>query len=271
MKPTAIVKRIEHDSRADIIKIKPIMDLHYGSSTCDVKAFKEYIKDRDEHTWFITNGDLMDSILFNDKRYQRGMDASEKDIDEVIDSDVVAVYKLLEPIKDRILAVGHGNHEQTIVKKCGTNPSKRLADMLGCPYGGYSYWLRLILNRKPAHKRSVDFLVSHGFGGGTRTEGGSLTKYSKAADRFDADVIIYGHDHKKNFTRYPVLFIDQSLKAKLIAKPKLVCLGGSWKKTYTDNTSASWEETMGFPPTEVGGVTIEIKHKEVGFDLTVRM
>lgn len=270
MKQNAIIKRINHESRADIIKIKPIMDLHYGSATCDVKAFKEWLRDRDEHTWFITNGDLMDSILFNDKRYQRSMDMSEQGIDEVMDADILEVYKLLEPIKDRILAVGHGNHEQTIVKKCGTNPSKRLAEMLGCPYAGYSYWLRLVMNRQN-HKRKIDFMISHGFGGGTRTEGGSLTKYSKSADRFDADIIVYGHDHKKNFTRYPVLFIDASLKAKLIAKPKLVCLGGSWKKTYTSNTSASWEECMGFPPTEIGGITIEIKHKEQGVDLSVRV
>jgi predicted phosphodiesterase len=271
MKDRAVIHRIEHESRADIIKIKPIMDLHYGSSTCDVKAFREYLRDRDEFTWFVTNGDLMDSILFNDKRYQRSMDASDKEIDEVIDADVLAVYKILEPIKDRILAVGHGNHEQTIVKKCGTNPSKRLAEMLGAPYMGYSYWMRLIICRKATHKRAVDFMISHGFGGGTRTEGGSLTKYSKAADRFDADVLIYGHDHKKNFTRYPVLYIDQSVKAKLIAKPKLVCLGGSWKKTYTNNTSASWEECMGFPPSEVGGITIEIKHQEQGVGLSVKL
>lgn len=271
MKDQAIIHRINHESRTDIIKIKPIMDLHYGSSTCDVKAFKQYIADRDEHTWFVTNGDLMDSILFNDKRYQRSMDMSDKGLDEVIDADIIAVYKLLEPIRDRILAIGHGNHEQTIVKRCGTNPSKRLAEMLGCPYMGYSYWLRLILERQKGHITNVDFMISHGFGGGCRTEGGSLTKYSKAADRFDADVLIYGHDHKKNFTRYPILLLDASSKAKLIAKPKLVCLGGSWKKTYTDNISASWEECSGFPPSELGGITIEIKHKEQGVGLSVSM
>jgi predicted phosphodiesterase len=271
MKENAAVFRINHDSRTDVIKIKPIMDLHYGASTCDVKAFKEYIKDRNDHTWFLTNGDLMDSILFNDKRYQRALDASEQKIDEVVDADIIDVYKLLEPIKDRLITIGHGNHEQTIVKKCGTNPSKRLAELLGVPYMGYSYWLRLLITRKGGTTRKVDFMISHGFGGGTRTEGGSLTKYSKAADRFDADVIIYGHDHKKNFTRYPILYLDLSAKAKLIQKPKVVCLGGSWKKTYTNTTTASWEECSGFPPIEIGGITIEIKPQERGVSLSVLM
>jgi len=111
---------------------------------------------------------------------------------------------------------------------------------------------------KASHKE-FDFFCTHGFGGGTRTEGGSVTKYSKFADRFSCDVVVVGHDHRKQFVRYPVLGISGIKEVKLTARPKLICLGGSWKKSYSDNTSTTWEETKGFVASEIGGITIEIK------------
>jgi len=58
---------------------------------------------------------------------------------------------------------------------------------------------------------------------------------------------------------------------RLIAKPKLVCLGGSWKKAYSADTSTTWEETKGFTASEIGGITIEIKATYDGIDLNVSM
>jgi len=270
MRDTAITKVVEHTSRTTVVKIKPLMDLHKAARTCDIREFKRFIADPDPFTFYFTNGDLFDAILFNDKRYARSGDGTVAAIDEVIDHEVNEMVSMLAPIKDRIIAIGHGNHEDTITKRCGTNPSKRLAEALGVPYGGYSYWIRLIMNRN-GHRDTTDLFITHGFGGGTRTEGGSITKYAKYADRFDADIIVVGHDHRKQYVKYPILYMSEGKTPKLMSKSKVVVLGGSWKKAYSPDTSATWEETKGFPASEIGGVTIEINPRDYGHRISVLM
>jgi predicted phosphodiesterase len=270
MNTEALIYPIEYASTKDVIKIKPLMDLHKGASTCDLKAFKGFIKDRDDKTYFLTAGDLWDNIYFDDKRYRiSGHDALA--VDEAIDEEVNEMAEILDPIKDRLIAIGTGNHEDTVTKRCKTNPSKRLAEKLGVPYMGYSYWFRIALSWNGGRGRSVDFFVSHGFGGGTRTEGGSVTKYSKFADRFLCDVFIVGHDHRKQYVKYPTLGIIGKEKAALYSKSKTICLGGSWKKTYGTGTNVTWEETKGFPPNEIGGITIEIRPTDKDKDIKVQM
>jgi UDP-2,3-diacylglucosamine pyrophosphatase LpxH len=270
MKDQILVYPIEYKSRRDIIKIKPLMDLHLGSKSCDLKAFKEFIKDRDENTYFYTNGDLWDAIYFSDKRFKAGIQDNPID-DAPIDEEIKEMVKMLSPIQDRIICIGHGNHEETIVKRNHTNMSKRLAEALNVPYLGYSFWFRLHIFHDTGRVRKVDFFSTHGFGGGTRTEGGSITKYSKFGDRFDADIIVCGHDHRKQFVRYPIMSIIGEKEVRLIAKPKMVCLGGSWKKAYLTDACTTWEETKGFTASEIGGITIEIKVRDNGVGLNVSM
>jgi hypothetical protein len=271
MKGKILVYPIKYQSRKDVIKIKPLMDLHKGANTCDLRAFKEFIKDRDELTYFFTLGDLWDAIYFDDKRFRlSGNDLKGTEDDDPIDEEVKEMAEILKPIQDRIICVGTGNHEDVVSKRCHTNLSKRLAALIDRPYLGYSFWFRLLLIRdRMSH--AVDFFCAHGFGGGTKTEGGSITKYSRFADRFLCDVFCVGHDHLKQYVRYPMLGIAGAKDVHLYGRPKLVCLGGSWKKAYSDSAAVTWEETKGFPPTEIGGVTIEIKGTDSGVKLSVSM
>ncbi len=270
MNEKILIYPIKYNSRKDIIKIKPIMDIHKGSKTCDIKAFKKYISEFDELTYFFANGDLWDSIYFRDKRF-KASGHENVDLDDPIDEEISEMVELLMPIKDRLICIGHGNHEETVLKMCHTNMSKRLAKELNIPFLGYSFWLRLKLYSNAGRTRQIDFFCSHGFGGGTRTEGGSITKYSKFADRFLCDVFIVGHDHRKQFVRYPILALAGDDPCKMFSKPKLVCLGGSWKKAYSSDTSATWEEGKGFTANEIGGIVINIKVQDPGVSLTVDM
>lgn len=274
MKDKILVYPMEYQSIKDVIRIKPIYDLHKGSRSCDLKAFKEYIKDRDEKTRFFTGGDLWDAIYFNDKRFRiSGQVAGESD--DPIDEEVDEMADILKPIKYQLIAIGDGNHEDTIRERCHTNMSKRLAEKLGVPYLGYSYWFRLYLYQKSEDRngrgRTVDFFVQHGYGGGTRTEGGSVTKYSRHADRFLCDIYCTGHDHKKQYVRYPVLGVRGKNPVTLYAQPKMVCVCGSWKKVYGSGTNTTWEEKKGFPPGELGGITINIKPTSEGVKMTCDM
>lgn len=270
MNENILVYPISYKSRKDIIKIKPIMDLHKGSKACDLKAFKKFISDNDDLTYYYTNGDLWDAIYFRDKRFKAsGQYKTEKD--DAIDEEVDEMVELLMPIKERLICIGHGNHEEQVLKMCLTNMSKRLATALNVPYLGYSFWVRLKLECNNARIRAIDIFSTHGFGGGTRTEGGSVTKYSKYADRYDCDIFVAGHDHRLQFVKYPLLAIAGDNQVKMFSKSKLVCLGGSWKKAYSGDTSTTWEETKGFPASLMGGMTIEIKVKDPGVDINASM
>jgi hypothetical protein len=272
MKDKILVYPIKYQSRKEIIKIRPLMDLHKGAKTCDIRAFKEWLKDHDENTYYFTNGDMWDMIFFDDKRFRlSGHDPADGEDDDPIDLEVKEMAALLDSIKDHLICIGTGNHEDAVTKRCHTNPSKRLADLLNVPYMGYSYWFRLLLSQGGQGGRTVDFFCTHGFGGGTRTEGGSVTKYSKFSDRFLCDVFVAGHDHRKQYVRYPLLGIHGQKDVVLFGKSKLVCLGGSWKKTYGTGSSVTWEETKGFAPSEIGGITIEIKPSDRWVKLNVTM
>jgi predicted phosphodiesterase len=272
----SLIYPIEVKNRQDIIKIKPLMDLHYGAKACDLRAFKNFISNGDEFTYYLINGDMWDAIYFSDTKRFAASGSDKTDQDDPIDNDVKEMAAILEPIKGKIIAVGMGNHEYQVLKRHHTNLSKRLADALGVPYMGYSYWIRLQMTTVSTTEargqgRTIDFFIQHGFGGGTRTEGGSVTKYAKHADRFLCDVYIAGHDHRLQYVRYPVLALSGSKQAKLISKSKIVLLGGSWLKTYNQGTSTTYSELKGYPPGEIGGATIHIKTTDDWVKITVDM
>lgn len=248
------------------IKLKPIFDVHYGSTLCDVRAFKKFLEDSDDKTYFIGGGDLLDSIVVTDKRYTKNIDAMETE--EILDEQIDGLYSILEPYKERIIGTGLGNHEYTILKKCNTNPIKRLAEKLGTEYLGYSWFYKLTLSEKNSRGRTVIIYGNHGYGGGSRTQGADLTKYSKDTSYYSADIFMYGHVHRLQFDEIPRLGIVGN---KLIAKPKVLVICGSFKKSLSDDTSVTWEQTCGFPPTKIGGPTISIKPNSTWCDISVSL
>lgn len=243
-----------------IIKIKPIFDVHYGQKACDVNAFKSFLADSDESTYFIGGGDLTDNIIISDiRRYRKSQDITESDA--IVDEQIEGFIGLIEPYKDKVLGLGRGNHEDTIIKYSGTDPIKRICDRLNdgqrrITYLGYSWLVRLRLREKNGRGRTFTIRGHHGWGGGSRTQGADLTKYSKDIAYWEADAFLYSHVHRKQSDRVPRLGLSGS---KLVAKPQLLCLCGGFLKTYTEGPDATYAEVRGYPPTEIGGITINIK------------
>lgn len=251
----------------DTIRIKPIFDVHLRNAFCDERAFVRYLQENDTpQTYFIGGGDLMDSIVTTDKRYQKSSDGTNGDA--IIDEQVDTAYDILLPYKDRILGLGTGNHEQVITKKCGTDPTRRLCSQLNVPYLGYSCLYRLNLRMNDGHGRSVVIRQHHGWGGGSRTRGGSITVFERDLGHWDADIYLYGHVHKKQFDRTERLGLSGTT---LIAKPMLMCICGTYLKTFSNTADASYSEIKGYPPVEIGGLTICIKPNSRRYDLWVEM
>lgn len=254
MKTVAETFRIGYQP-GDVFRFKPIADVHFGSRHCDVRAFKQFLSCADDKTYFIGLGDLLDMIIVSDvKRYRKSGDASEGE--DIINDAVNGMYEILRPYTARIIGLGQGNHEDTIVKRCSINPTKWLCDRLGVPYLGYSFLLRVIFSNNGGQGRTVVFRGHHGFGGGSRTQGADLTKYARDMAHFDADIFLYGHVHKLQYDTVPRLALSGST---LIQKPKHLCICGTYLKTYSDSTDVTYAEVKGYPPAKIGGLTIDIK------------
>jgi len=245
-------KRIEY-KYGQTFKLKPIADVHLGARACDQKAFKAYLADSDEDTYFIGIGDLYDGISVKDKRYDISSDGM--DGDDTLDQQIDLGCKLLEPYKDRLLGLAVGNHERTNIRG-GTNMIKRTCRRLGVENLGYSGLLKLVFSENGSRGRTVVLRYHHGWGGGSRTLGADLTKFSRDIAYWDANIFLYGHVHRRQTASQPRLSIKGE---ELIARDTVLCICGTFLKTYMDSTDATYSEVCGYPPVSVGGLTVSIK------------
>lgn len=254
----------------ETIKIKNIIDPHIGAAAADIRSLKACLQDSDEKTFFLNIGDLFDGIIFTDKRYEKGGDAfRHSNSSAIIDDQVDFGRAIIEPYASKFIGLGLGNHERTCLLKHGTNPIRRICGQLSIPYLGYSGLIRVYLHEKGNTRgRSVIIRYHHGFGGGGRTGGSSITKYERQMADWDADIFVFGHDHNldaKPYARYSLA------GNSLIYKPKWLIIGGTYLETMQVGGDPTYAEVKGYRPVPIGGTTIEITPDSKWAKINVRM
>lgn len=264
-----ISRAISVDDLRDPITVKPIFDVHFGHRLCDVKALKEHLNTDKNNSWIVTGGDIGDTVILTDKRFRRSMDSS--DSDDILNYQTEKIVEIFEPYRDRILGWGDGNHERRVVRIASYNLSKSVSERLGVTYLGYSWFLTLLFRDKKngTHSHSPCKVViygHHGFGGASRTEGGSITKYCRHAKQVIADICLYGHDHVLD--SMPLDLIGTTgTKQKACKRYVVIC--GTFMKTFSDSNNPAWSEEMGFPARSIGAAKIKIwpKSGKYGYPL----
>lgn len=250
----------------DTWTLKPIFDVHKGNIACDVRAYKKFLELEDERTLFIGGGDLLDAIVVPDKRYQKSVDDTKGNA--IIDEQIETMYDLLMPYREKILGLGIGNHEEVIIRKCGTDPIHRLCEKLSTKnhqvkYLGYSCLIKLAFtDAKGGRGRPVIVRQHHGWGGGSRTAGADITKFERDMGKWDADIFLYGHVHKKQTQTIPRLGHQGK---KLIARDQALGICGTFLKTYTEGADSTYPERAGYPPTAIGGIQVTMKPLGTGW------
>jgi predicted phosphodiesterase len=180
---------------ADVIEIHPMADLHIGDSQCDYKLVLErieYIKNT-PNAYCILDGDLMDTAIASSigDTYAATHQPMEQ---------LKHCVKIFEPIKDKILAVLPGNHENRVYKSDGLDITEIMCDQLGISdkYSPTTAFLFVRFGRQTTHRVGRPFLytiyATHGAGGG-RKEGGKVNRLADLASIVDADVYVHGHTH----------------------------------------------------------------------------
>ena len=178
----------------DHIELHPLADLHIGDASCkyeDILAELEYIKNT-PNCYCVLDGDLMDTAIKSSigDTYNAVLQPM---------AQLEACVKLFAPLKDKILAVISGNHENRIYKQDGIDMTKLMCDQLGIPerYSPTTALLYIRFGHDIKHNCKIRYslYMTHGTGGG-RKEGGKIQRLADLATIVDADVYIMAHVHQ---------------------------------------------------------------------------
>lgn len=177
----------------DSIEIHPLADLHIGDMACDYKAILaelEYIKNT-PNCYCVLDGDLMDTAIASSigDTYSSTHSPMEQ-LQECV--------KLFEPIKDKIIAVTSGNHENRHYKTNGIDTTQLMCSQLGIAdrYSPTTALVYIRFGNDSRHNRKMCYTMymTHGTGGG-RKEGGKINRLADLATIVDADIYVSGHTH----------------------------------------------------------------------------
>ena len=175
------------------IRLVPIGDIHVGDRHADLKMVEAMIEKirADSDCYAVLCGDLMNTAIQGGKSdiYHEEMPPEDQ---------IDTCAELLDPIKDRILAITPGNHEERISKQAGADTTRRLASELGLksvyrPEAALVY----IRTGKSRHGSHIVYslYINHGHGGGGRRAGSKFNSLQDLGYVIDADIIIAGHTH----------------------------------------------------------------------------
>lgn len=209
-----------------LLEIHTFADEHIGDEHCDIKRLKErieYVKNT-PNAYCILNGDIID----NATKTSIG-DTYTQEMNPM--AQLQFATDLFSPIKNKILCITHGNHENRTYKSEGINLSYLMARQLGLDnkytstsavlfirFGKVSRGNKESNGSGNIRKVCYTVYVLHGSGGG-RKEGSKANRLADMASIIDTDIYIHSHTHlpmimKEGFHRIDrrnnaVAFIDK--------------------------------------------------------------
>ena len=176
------------------LHIIPISDVHIGDKQANLKLFKDVLKriEKEDSTYTILNGDLCNCALKNSKSdvYEDSMSPMEQ---------LNQLLTLLEPVKDKILVMSSGNHEDRITKETNIDITRLTARELGIEdrYANGWWYLYLRFGKKEdgAHRPMCYQITGYHGSGGGRKAGGKVNRLQEMSQVVVADLYIMGHTH----------------------------------------------------------------------------
>jgi hypothetical protein len=196
------VIKIDLPRELSSIELHTFADEHIGDEYCDIKRLMqriEYVKNTPT-AYCILNGDIIDNATRTSigDTYTQVFNPMEQ-LQRAVD--------IFEPLKDKILCITHGNHENRTYKKEGINLSSLIAKQLGLEekYTPTSAVLFIRLGEMSRHfkesngsgknrKICYTLYTLHGSGGG-RKEGAKAIRLADMASIIDTDIYIHSHTH----------------------------------------------------------------------------
>lgn len=187
--------KVDLSSELATAEIHTLADMHIGDRCSDFRLIQkrlDYIKDT-PNAFCILNGDLMDTAIASSvgDTYAANLSPMEQ---------LKQCIKLFEPIKDKIICITSGNHENRVYKMDGLDITELMAAQLGLSdkYTDTTALLFVRLGERSGHSHNrpsrYTIYVTHGCGGGRR-EGGKINRLADLASIVDADIYVHSHTH----------------------------------------------------------------------------
>lgn len=147
------------------------------------------------------NGDLCESTLKTSKGdIYRQVGSPQDQRDWMIEQ--------LTPIKDSILGMDSGNHEDRIWNEAGIDISKDIAKALNVPYRNEGMLLKISFGDRNNRTEGKPYVywnyMTHGYGG-ARTAPAKAVKVERTSTYIHADAYVMSHDHVSNAA--PVIYL----------------------------------------------------------------
>lgn len=248
------------------VEIHTFADEHIGDEQCDLKRLIErieYVKNT-PNAYCILNGDILDNATKTSigDTYTQVFNPMEQ---------LSRAVELFSPIKDKILCITHGNHENRTYKKEGINLSRLIAEQLGLSdnYTSTSAVLFIRVGEySSGHKETngsgkirqicYTMYVLHGSGGG-RKEGAKAIRLADMASIIDTDIYIHSHTHMPMIMKQAYHRIDERNNAVALITKLFV-------NTAANLNYGGYGEAAEFKPTSKDTPTIYLNGKKKEFN-----
>lgn len=242
-------------------------DQHYGAAGCAVDRMIENVETirSNPRSRVALMGDCCDFVNFTDKRFdvRQVLGHLVPRLDDLPKSSADEFIEIYRPIRDQIICMVPGNHDETIRKKYHFDVCGYLAGSLGIPLLDCISQIRIRL-RVGEGKNGRSFVVkgvlSHAHKGGA-TVGAKVTAAGRIFDFFgDHDFIAQAHMHEYAVHEGQNLDVWGSFgNPKVQERTRLLFLTGGYLKTYGPGTS--YGEARGYRPCKLGSPRLEMHLK----------
>jgi predicted phosphodiesterase len=260
------MKPLNIELPGDTISLIPACCIHWpiGERHLLDKWVKQMKETKNART--ILMGDSLDVARTHYRDYirsYRGDGNSQEVFDDFVRREVRALAEVLKPIKHKILGTLRGNHYWEYTN--GVNTEQHLAQLLGTRYIGALGLVRLITK-----KGSVIVYVHHSGGSaGAQTAGGDANSITRQETRWDADIYLAGHTHRK--IAWKEAKMAMSPEAGLVEHTKVFAKCGAFLQgfkednpTTTERHEPGYAELKSYRPADLGWVEIQVGWKKDG-------
>lgn len=246
-------------------------DRHHDNPHTDQELeLKHLYQARERGAGIIDAGDLFCAMQGKyDKRSDKSCLRPEHQCGDYLDALVRTASDFYAPFAENWIVMGRGNHESAIKKNHETDLTERMLERIAVktgvhiPSGGYTGWVRILLNKNTTQRASVRFWYAHGWGGGGPVTRGMIQSGNRMPMMTDgADVVFSGHVHEAVYTESTRVYLRDS--GQPATKTQYIVQTPTYKDEYGSG-EGGWHVETGKSPKPVGAWWMKVTN--VGKDV----
>lgn len=240
-------------------------DAHHDNPHCNQAMEKRHLDEAVRRgAGIIDAGDLFCAMQGKyDKRSDKSCLREEHQCGDYLDALVKTAAEFYAPYAQNWVVLGRGNHETSIKKNHETDLTERMIERIQMltgtriPSGGYTGWVRILLERSN-RRSSIHFWYAHGWGGGGPVTKGIIQSGNRMSMMTrGADVIFSGHVHEAVYTENEQKYLkDSGVPA---TATQYIVQTPTYKDEYGDGRGG-WHVETGKPPKPVGAWWMKVQH-----------